>query len=593
MPRNITVTFEDGSTHVYQNAPDALTPEQVHERASKDFGKSVKALDGGRKTEDPSIASSIGQQVGNLAAGAVRGAGSIGATLLWPIDKATDIIKGDRGPNLTGLVTGQQPISRNEERRQAMTNALGSMGADTNSLAFGAGKLGAEIAGTAAVGGILGSGAKALGASPTVVNALASAGMRTGAAPTTLGARAADLAIRSGAGAATGGVSTGLVDPESAGAGALIGGAAPGVIGLAGKAGQAVGRVLRGPEQSAQMAQAVKSAQELGLVIPPTQAKASLGNRLLEGAAGKLTTAQNASAKNSARVKEIAAEAIGLPKDTQLTPEVISNVKKAAGTLYEAVSSAGTITPGQGFNKALDKIVEPHLKAMAGFPNAKPSPVITLVDSLRSDAFDAASAVAKVKELRSMADDAFKPGGQGADIGRAAKSAAKAIEDALDDHLVAIGEPDLLRQFRDARTLYAKTATVEKALDKTSGTVDARKLAAELQKGKPLSGDLKKVAEAAGQFKTAFKTPEQMGSLPQFSPLDLYGGAGIAGVGGALTGNPLAALGLGLPLARAGARNLALSPAVQNRLVQAAPRAAGVNPLALGVRAYPLLAADQ
>ena len=47
MPRNITVTFADGTTHVYQNAPDNLTPDQVSARAQKDFGKSVKSLDGG------------------------------------------------------------------------------------------------------------------------------------------------------------------------------------------------------------------------------------------------------------------------------------------------------------------------------------------------------------------------------------------------------------------------------------------------------------------------------------------------------------------------------------------------------------------
>ena len=48
MPRNITVTFSDGTTHVYQNAPDNISPEQVSARAQKDFGKQVKALDGGR-----------------------------------------------------------------------------------------------------------------------------------------------------------------------------------------------------------------------------------------------------------------------------------------------------------------------------------------------------------------------------------------------------------------------------------------------------------------------------------------------------------------------------------------------------------------
>jgi Transglycosylase SLT domain len=48
MPRNITVTFSDGSTHIYRNAPDGVTPEQVSARAAKQFGKSVSALDGGR-----------------------------------------------------------------------------------------------------------------------------------------------------------------------------------------------------------------------------------------------------------------------------------------------------------------------------------------------------------------------------------------------------------------------------------------------------------------------------------------------------------------------------------------------------------------
>jgi hypothetical protein len=51
MPRNITVTFDDGSTHVYQNAPDDITPEMVTERAKKEFSKAVKALDGGRSAQ--------------------------------------------------------------------------------------------------------------------------------------------------------------------------------------------------------------------------------------------------------------------------------------------------------------------------------------------------------------------------------------------------------------------------------------------------------------------------------------------------------------------------------------------------------------
>lgn len=49
MPRNITVTFGDGSSHVYRGAPDDITPDQVSARAQQEFGKPVKSLDGGRK----------------------------------------------------------------------------------------------------------------------------------------------------------------------------------------------------------------------------------------------------------------------------------------------------------------------------------------------------------------------------------------------------------------------------------------------------------------------------------------------------------------------------------------------------------------
>jgi hypothetical protein len=50
MPRNVTVTFDDGTTHVYKNAPDDITPKSVYDRAAKEFsGKKIKNIDGGRQ----------------------------------------------------------------------------------------------------------------------------------------------------------------------------------------------------------------------------------------------------------------------------------------------------------------------------------------------------------------------------------------------------------------------------------------------------------------------------------------------------------------------------------------------------------------
>lgn len=244
MPRNITVTFQDGSTHVYQNAPDDVTPEQVAQRAQQQFGKAVTALDGGKAAQaSRSLGDEVRQQVGNLAAGAVRGAGSIGATLLYPVDKLTDMIKGDREQTLSDLVAGKKPMSRNEERRAAMDEALRTLGADTDSLAFKGGKLAGEIAGTAGAGGAVANTlARVPGvaaAAPNFLTAVRTAGM-TGGNPL----------VRAAGGAVTGGVSAGMVNPDEAGAGAVIGGALPGALQVAGKAGNAIGDAVSGAMQS-------------------------------------------------------------------------------------------------------------------------------------------------------------------------------------------------------------------------------------------------------------------------------------------------------------------------------------------------------
>lgn len=209
-----------------------------------DFFKSV-GFSEARPTEESSLARSALSMAGNTLAGAVRGAGSIGATLLYPIDKATDLIKGDRGDG-----TG-----RNAERRQAMTSALGSMGADTDSLSFGLGKIGGEIAGTAGIGGLLAKGITAAGSAvpqiapyvPKLATALETGGFRTlppsfvGPAPAaTIAGKVGDMTLRTAAGGIVGGASAGLVDPEQAGTGAMIGAAIPGGVKAAGVVGRGI-----------------------------------------------------------------------------------------------------------------------------------------------------------------------------------------------------------------------------------------------------------------------------------------------------------------------------------------------------------------
>lgn len=494
------------------------------------------------REQEPGIGSKAMQAAGNLLGGAVRGAGSIGATLLRPVNRYNP-----DGTKIDGAAVDAQ-------RRADMDAGITSMGADPSSLLFKGGKIGAEIAGTLGVGGGLAKGAQALGAGANTVSALGSAGMRAG---TLTGAQA--LAARTAAGAVTGGASAGLVDPAQAGFGAVIGGALPGASKVAGLVGQKIGGALRGPVQSADMTAAVQAARANGYVIPPTQASPTLGNRLLEGFSGKITTAQNASAKNQGVTSGLAAKELGLAVDTKITPDVLIGIRRQAGQAYDAIGQTGAVTPPATYGAALDAISAPYLKAAQAFPNAKPSPVLELVESLRSPSFDAGAAVEKIKQLRTAADDAFRTGNT--DVARASKSAAGILEDAIDGHLQTVGQPGMLQAFRDARKLIAKTYSVEKAINPATGAVDARKLAAQLAKNKPLSGGLKDAAEFASRFPKAAQTVEGMGSLPQTSPLDWIGAGTLSGV----TGNPLVMLGA---MARPAARAAALSPMVQNRLAQ-------------------------
>ena len=164
------------------------------------------------------------------------------------------------------------------------------------------------------------------------------------------------------------------------------------------------------------------------------------------------------------------------------------------------------------------------------------------------------------KLLRNDADKAYRAGD--ASLGKANKEAAKVLENTIENHLANTKQTDLLEKFRDARQLIAKTYTVEKALNQTTGTVDAKKLAAQLQKGKPLSGELKSVAEFGQAFPKAVQTPETMGSLPQFNPLDYFAGLVVGGTTGPA--------GATAAFARPALRSVALSQPIQNRLLPTA-----------------------
>lgn len=244
----------DGRIHEI-NGPAGATQEQVVAAAMRLAAGGQKQPTSAQPQQaktpaqaEPSVLRSIGKSLGNLAAGAVRGAGSIGATIVAPGDILADALLGKSA-------TGE---TRNEARRRMIDEGLASLGADTGSVGYAVGKTGAEVAGTLGVGGALGRGVLAV--APRAVplaNALTTGGMGGG-----------NLLTRAIGGAAAGGASAGLVDPGSAGTGAVIGGVIPGGAALLSKGGGSLSKAVRGGDVSSEVKALADRAKQLGIDIP-------------------------------------------------------------------------------------------------------------------------------------------------------------------------------------------------------------------------------------------------------------------------------------------------------------------------------------
>jgi hypothetical protein len=168
--------------------------------------------------------------MGSLMSGALRGAGEIGSTIMRVL------------PNALGGDTAEESAQRRKSIGQAIDQLNEGLG--VSAPLETAGKLGAEIAGTAGVGGVLARGASLIPGAATkaapVIEVLRTGGMAAGSA-TGLGGAAARIAGGAGVGAG----SAALINPSDAGMGAVIGGFTPGILQLAGKVGGAVYQAVK------------------------------------------------------------------------------------------------------------------------------------------------------------------------------------------------------------------------------------------------------------------------------------------------------------------------------------------------------------
>lgn len=187
-----------------------------------------------------SVLGAAGKNIKNEALGLLRGAAGIGNTLLAAGDKIDEWLGTAPRRSLEDLVTGKKPKTPYEQRAEGIDQGLIAMGADPDSYFFKGGKIAGELAGTAGTGPLIGGAVKAIPLAAPLGEAIATSGMSSGALKGVAGG-----ATKVAGGATSGGAQLGMIDPDSAGVGAAIGGALPGVFGAGAKVGDVAADMLR------------------------------------------------------------------------------------------------------------------------------------------------------------------------------------------------------------------------------------------------------------------------------------------------------------------------------------------------------------
>ena len=240
--KNITVKFEDGTTHTYQNVPDDVTPDSVEQRATKESGKKVVSLDGGRQPQvqpqpqlqpQPPEEPSFGGMMRDSAIGAANVYKNLGGGLLNTGAHMGATVRRIL-PNALGGDTEEESAQRRADIDQGMKDKY-----DTHSGAFLAGEVMGGFG--AGMGAAKGFGMAVSGRLERLSRTLASKAKRafeTGGGVSlggkTLTEKSGNAALRIGAGTAAGAGGAGIIHPEDTGLGATLGGVLPVVGGAIG-----------------------------------------------------------------------------------------------------------------------------------------------------------------------------------------------------------------------------------------------------------------------------------------------------------------------------------------------------------------------
>lgn len=469
MARNITVVFDDGTSHVYQNAPDDLTPDAVQSRAQKDFGKSVVSLDGGKGAAAAESKPAFLGSKAHLIPGAETDIMPTPRKEMGLVERVKDIGKGL--VEIPGAMIGGalQPVAAGYE--SLMT------GQDVKQSGYQMKPVESQFAQDVlgGLGNVL-EQAKVPAMTPVMLaaptNNLIRPAIQQAAAPV---AREAQL---------VGGVVKNAIDQR------------------------ATQNALAKATQSVERAPQIEAAQEasrLGIALPPAESNPTLRNRITEKVVGAANIEKQVAEVNKHAPTRIAKNELDIPEIATLSPKTFAEARTAASKPYETIKAIPSIAADDATIGALNDLRQSE--ALIGGKATKGK-----IDSLIDDAvgqvqqgLSGDNLLKNISNLRKDARTIYKKADLSPEervVADANIGIANALESMIEKNIA--GDATLLEQFRDARTRMAKSYAYENATDMNTGMVDASKLAKLTAKDNALTGDIAALGKIAGNFPEAF-----------------------------------------------------------------------------------------
>lgn len=301
----------------------------------------------------------------------------------------------------------------------------------------------------------------------------------------------------------------------------------------------------------------VEVARAAGYRLKPSEAGGKAGT-IAEGLSGSARLERTLVVKNQAVTDRLAAEEIGLEPGKPITQAALKRAKQPHNAVYDEVGrTLGTFETTPEFIADLQKAMPTR-----GATRRVREDIADLIAEHSLATLDAKDAIQMTRQLRAKSAKMIRSDDPDVETrGYAMRAISDAIEQELERQALRVVQPDLLNRWRDARTALAKIHTVESA--RVGSSVSATKLAKLAQRGEPLSGRLKLIADVASEFPNVTRLASK---VKDNTPVTVLEGAVSAG-GTAITANPAFLTAL---VPRPVTRAILASNLYQNRLGQVA-----------------------